>query len=316
MHYSPRVNCVFEKLFFSKENENLLKSFVNSVLSPTKQLSEITLVYPNEDKDTGSDEFHTPYIKGIDEKGYHYTIEIEIVNKVDYSELILSEGSRFFNKESKESNDSDLVRREIKIYVMNFDSFERRENYHHVFDIFSQESHDTYRKALESEERLELHFIELEGFSKGKKPKYGPHNKELDKWTNFLTTMDKYKGNSLPKSFKSDSVLKEAFKALKGLDLNQKEEEIYESQLKSLQDGRNEVQTDYHRYWKKILIHLITRSFAYLSSDFISIINELDDDLLGDVEERIIEGRALHTLLFVGMERIKERNNPNKRRRA
>jgi predicted transposase/invertase (TIGR01784 family) len=314
MRYSPRVSCIFEELFFSKENENLLKSFVDAVLSPTKQLSEITLVYPNEDKDTGSDEFHTPYIKGIDEKGYHYTIEMEIVNKVDYSKLILSEWSRFSNKESKEINDSDLVRREIKIYVMNFDSFEREEKYHHFFDIFSQKSHDRYRKALEPEERLELHFIELEKFSKGKKPKYGPQNKELDKWTNFLATADNYERNSLPELFKSDSDLNAAFEALESLDLSLKEKRIYKNQMKLLRDGKNEVQTDYHRYWQKILIHLIAHDFGYLSFDILSILDELDDDLLGDVEDRLTGSKALDALLGSGMDRIKERNNPDRKR--
>jgi hypothetical protein len=289
---------------------------VNAVLSPRKQLSEITLIYPNEDKDMESDKFHIPYIKGIDEKGYHYTVEMKTVYKVDYSNLILSEWSRFFNKELKENNDSDLFRGKIKIYVMNFDSFERRENYHHVFDIFSQESHDTNRlEALESEERLELQFIELEKCCKDEELIYELQNKKLYKWTSFLATVDKYERNSLPELFESDPDLKAAFEALEGLDLNQKEEEIYESYLKLLQDGRNEVQTDYHRYWQKILIHLLFRNFGYTSSDFLSITNKLDDDLLGGIEDRVTAGNVLYTLAYYGMEKIKEGNDGNKKRK-
>jgi predicted transposase/invertase (TIGR01784 family) len=310
MRYSPRVNYVFERLFFSKENKKFLESFVNAVLSPKKQLSEITLVYPNEDKDTESDTFHIPYITGIDEKGYHYTVEMEIVYKVDYSNLILSEWSKFSNKGLKESNESDLFRGKIKIYVMNFDSFEQQEDYHHVFDILSGGLDRSYRDALKSaDERLELHFIELEKFSKSKKSIYEPRNKELYKWTNFLATVDKYERNSLPELFKSDPDLKEAFEALEGLDLNQKEEEIYESQLKLLQDGRNEVQTDYHRYWQKILIHLLFHNFGYISSEFLSVTNELDDDLLGDIIDRVTAGKVLDMLVYYGMEKIKERND-------
>jgi hypothetical protein len=74
---------------------------------------------------------------------------------------------------------------------------------------------------------LEFHFIELEKFSKGKKPMYELQNKELDKWAHFLTTADKYERDNLPELFKSESDLKAAFETLERLYLNRKEEEIY-----------------------------------------------------------------------------------------
>jgi hypothetical protein len=71
---------------------------------------------------------------------------------------------------------------------------------------------------------------------------------------------------------------------------------------------------DYHRYWQKILIHLLFHRFGYISSDFISIANELDDDLLGDIVDRVTAGKILDMLVYYGMEKIKERNDDNKKR--
>jgi predicted transposase/invertase (TIGR01784 family) len=298
MRYNPRVGYIFWRLFGLEENKTLLKSFVNAALLPHKQLSEITLTYPDNNKCMQSGKFHMPEIKGIDKEGFHYGIEMEVADKVDYSKLMLNEWSKFFNKKSKKSNDSDLLRRKINIFVMNFDSFEREEKYHHVFDIFSQKSHQKNDgEALESEKRLELHFIELEKFSKGKKPNYGPQNKELDKWTNFLATAASYERNSLPELFKSDSDLNAAFEALEGLDLNKKEEKTYKNQLKLLRDGQKELKkTDYCKYWQSIFIRLTSRNFGYISSNFLSIINELNEDLLGDVEDTITESGAIDRL--------------------
>jgi hypothetical protein len=46
MLYSQRIDCAFGKLFNS-ENE-FLKSFVNSVLSPDEQLVKLTLMDPDD----------------------------------------------------------------------------------------------------------------------------------------------------------------------------------------------------------------------------------------------------------------------------
>jgi predicted transposase/invertase (TIGR01784 family) len=310
MCLSPRIPYIFKELFGLEKNKQPLKSLVNAVLSPNKQLNEIALIYPKKDKGIQSEKVSVLYMRGIDEKGYHYEIEMEVVNKADYSKLILKEWSKFFNEELKESNGCDVLRKKIKIYLMNFNSFEEEEEYHHVVDIFPEEFYGSiYRKILEPDERLELHFIELEKFNKGVKKL----RNRLDYWTYFIVNVDKYKKrDSFDKLFRKDSDLKEAFEVLKSLNLNRKEEEIYGNQLKLILDGRNRLKkSDYYKCWQKILIHLSLRRYGHVSSDPLSVLNELDEDLLGGPIDCITDGKQLDELYDLGIKRIRKRKSGN-----
>jgi predicted transposase/invertase (TIGR01784 family) len=223
MRYSPRVDCAFRKLFRSREKNRLLKSFVksfvNSVLLPDEQLKKVTLMNENRFKEDWKDKFPLLYIKGVDEQGRYYNIEMQVNddeafgNRASYHWSWLFRNTYFMGYEARKT---------ISIHVMNFDRLGENVDYH---SIHCTMEHISGIKTFGNDE---THIIVLEKFIKTA----GELKSKLDYWMYFLATADKYEKDNLPEIIEKDSELKEAFDALENLELDSKEKKIYEKQLK------------------------------------------------------------------------------------
>jgi predicted transposase/invertase (TIGR01784 family) len=65
---NPKVDIVFKKIFGSEENKDILKSFINSVLSKDEQISELVLKNPYSISDYKNGKMTILDIKATDEK--------------------------------------------------------------------------------------------------------------------------------------------------------------------------------------------------------------------------------------------------------
>jgi predicted transposase/invertase (TIGR01784 family) len=230
MRYSQRVDCALRKLFNSEKNE-FLKSFVNSVLSPDEQLVKLTLMDPNGFKEDWKDKYPLLYMRGIDKGGHYYSIEIQVNDDEHFDKRAFYHCIGLYRNTFP--GVFGMTRKVISIHVMNFNPF-KDEGYHHIYRF-----PDTEMELVRKEEFqfCEMHFLVLEEFIET----MGEMKSKLDHWMYFLATADKYEEDNIPELFRMDEDLRTAHIALKNLKLNDKEEEIYERQLKELRDREKEL---------------------------------------------------------------------------
>jgi predicted transposase/invertase (TIGR01784 family) len=231
MRYSQRVDCALRKLFNSEKNE-FLKSFVNSVLSPDEQLVKLTLMNPNDFEEDWKDKFPLLYMKGIDKKGRYYSIEMQVNDDEHFDKRAFYHSLGLYRNTFPGA--FGMIRKAISIHVMNFNRF-KEEGYHHIYRF-----PDTEAELVREEGEFqfcEMHFVVLEKFIET----VGEMKSKLDHWMYFLATADKYEGDDIPELFRMDEDLRTAHIALKNLKLDDKEEEIYERQLKELRNREKEL---------------------------------------------------------------------------
>ncbi len=223
---NPRVDFAFKKLFGSKENKDILISFINAIVSKEDQVVEVTLLNPYNDKEHSSDKLSILDIKAQDEKGRCYNIEMQITDQVHYNQRTLYYWSRLYTSQLQEGNHFGELRKTISINVLNFDYFDEEPGYHNIFKILNVESHRSYFGDLE------LHFIELHKFDEERR-----HLKTtLDRWIQFLKKAHRYDRASFPDELKAEPAIEKAFFSLTTLSLDKEEREIYEARLKWLRD--------------------------------------------------------------------------------
>lgn len=65
---NPRVDFAFKKLFGTRENKEILISFINAVVSENDRVTDVLLLNPYNNKEYGSDKLSILDIKAIDEQ--------------------------------------------------------------------------------------------------------------------------------------------------------------------------------------------------------------------------------------------------------
>ncbi|MBV8802183.1 MAG: PD-(D/E)XK nuclease family transposase [Gammaproteobacteria bacterium] len=222
---NPRVDFAFKILFGSEENTDILLPFVNSVLSLTEPLVDLTLLNPYNHKTYASDKFSILDIKARDKKGRMYNIEMQMTDQVGYTQRALYYWSKLYSQQLKEGEDFSTLNKTISIHVLNFNHFDDLD-YHSTYHILNAKTH---RRCFED---LELHFIELKKFNKD----LSRLTTALDRWTAFLIKAEQWERNFVPDVLQSDVAIMKAARVLDTLSLDEKERDIYEARLKWLRD--------------------------------------------------------------------------------
>jgi predicted transposase/invertase (TIGR01784 family) len=214
--HSLRVDFALKKLLSSEKGKRFLKSLINSLLPPDQQLTEITLVTPQYNREA-EDEFSIIDIKAVDNHGRRYNIEMHIADDLCFDKRSLYYIAKNFANQLKKGMPFNSLEKTIGIYIMNFTELEEEKDYHNVYRLSNIKSHK------ELTDILELHFIELDKFAKT----IDEPQSKLDKWASFIATSDNYEKDSLPEFYESDMELKEAFEVLEELNFTPDEEIVY-----------------------------------------------------------------------------------------
>jgi len=115
---------------------------------------------------------------------------------------------------------------------LNFNRLEEKE-YHSVYRI------KNLNTGKELHDQLEIHFIELEKFSK----ELPELKKTLDRWIYFLKYAEKFTELNLPVPLKEIDTIEKANRILDKISLTEEEREIYEARLKALRDEDGALET-------------------------------------------------------------------------
>ena len=229
---NPRVDLAFKKIFGSKENKDLLISFINSVVSEADQVVDVELLNPHNSRNSQRDKPSILDVKAKDTRGNYYNIEVQICNEGDYDKRSLYYWAKLYTDQLGISDPYKELRKAIAIHVLNFISVPNAPNYCNRFTITNEE---TGQRHFED---LEIYTIELCKFSdfsanEGLNSILPRIKTNLDRWATFLTKAGRLDRNNLPKEL-DDPCIKKAVDVLTHVSLDPKEREMYEDHLKWL----------------------------------------------------------------------------------
>ena len=235
---NPRVDIAFKKIFGVEENKDLLISLINSIVSESDQVTDLTLLNPYNPKNFRTDKLSILDIKAQGVTGKKFNIEIQITDEADYDKRALYYWAKLYTEQLKSGEDYSKLSKAIGIHILNFTSIPKVEKYHNVFHITEKESNLSYFKDLE------LHTIELKKFSDNSDEELtdivAKIKNTLDVWVTFLTRNDLLNPDNLPKEL-NDAKLKKAINVLEVMNFSEQERSAYEDHLKWLRIEANTI---------------------------------------------------------------------------
>ena len=161
---SPSNDFVFQKLFGTEENKDLLIALLNAILQlpEDKRLTDVTVIGGARlDKDRFEDKTGILDVRATTAKGTIINIEVQLANQYNMEKRTLFYWSRLFAGQLEKGHDYSELKKTITINILDFNYLEPSQ-YHNVYHL----REDRVGHILT--DVLEIHFIELPKFCKEK----------------------------------------------------------------------------------------------------------------------------------------------------
>ncbi len=231
---NPRVDFAFKLIFGNEQNKDILISLLNAILEDyqTCPIESIEILNPLGAKEYSKDKLTILDIKAKDQKGEFYNIEMQISDQYYYQKRALYYWSKLYTSQISEGIGYQNLTRTVSINILNFNAI-KEVDYHNVYRVRE------LKKNIDLTEQLEIHFIELEKFSK----ELPDLKRTMDRWIYFLKYAEKFTETNLPEQLKEIETIEKANVILDRISLNKEQREIYEARLKSLRDEDGALQT-------------------------------------------------------------------------
>ncbi|MEQ8173004.1 MAG: Rpn family recombination-promoting nuclease/putative transposase [Candidatus Eremiobacterota bacterium] len=231
---NPRVDFAFKLIFGNEQNKDILISLLNAILEDyqTCPIENIEILNPLGSKEHGKDKLTILDIKAKDEKGEFYNIEMQISDQYYYHKRALYYWSRLYTSQISEGIGYQNLARTVSINILNFNAI-KEADYHNVYRVRE------VNKNIELTDQLEIHFIELEKFTK----ELPELKRTMDRWIYFLKYAEKFTEANLPAPLKEIQPIEKANIILDRMSLNKEQREIYDARLKILRDEDGALQT-------------------------------------------------------------------------
>ncbi|MFT8315949.1 MAG: Rpn family recombination-promoting nuclease/putative transposase [Clostridium sp.] len=229
---NPKVDFAFKKLFASKENKDLLISFINSILSEDEQISDIELKNPYNIANYRKGKMTILDIKAVDEKGVWYDIEMQLAEQSFYDKRAFYYWAKVYSDQIESGDDFETLRKTVAINILDFNYIDE-EDFHNVYKVFNEKSKKEFSNIFE------MHFIELNKFNKD----YSSLTSTLDRWVTFLNRAYEIDVNKIPEELAVDKEIRKALEKLDIMYLDSEEREIYENDLKAMRDYKAGLKT-------------------------------------------------------------------------
>ena len=218
---NPKIDFVFKKIFGSEKHPGVLISFLNAVLKPKNNITDVEIKNTDIDKSYIEDKFSRLDVKAVTSKNEIINIEIQLKNEYNMIQRSLYYWSKLYEEQLEEGDRYDKLCRTVCINILDF-KYLKNDRFHNGYRL----------KEIETNEELtdlqEIHFIEL--------PKL-PKNEEIkdvfDAWMEFIENPI---SNKLQKAEMTIQEIKEAKNELLRLSANDKERMKYEYRRAALLD--------------------------------------------------------------------------------
>ena len=252
---NPRIDFVFKKLFGTEENKNILIDFINAIVSEEDQVETIEIKNPYSSKDWEEQKVIIVDIKAQNQNGTWFNIEMQILEQAFFDKRALYYWSKVYTEQLTQGKKYFDLEKTISINILNFNKLEE-ENYHNCYKIINSNTGNKLN------DQLEIHFIELQKYDEKLATR-------LDKWSHFLKNSENYK-NELPKELAENKNISKAFEILETMNLNPKEQKLYEQELKSIRDLEGALYTREIHAKKEISIEIANNLLDILDNKTIS----------------------------------------------
>ncbi|MBY0353418.1 Rpn family recombination-promoting nuclease/putative transposase [Candidatus Babeliales bacterium] len=213
----PMIDIAFKKLFGDQAKQEIVISFLNSVLGckEGEKIVKVVITDPYNTPDTKWLKTSIVDVRCVDQSGKHYVIELQVESQDDYPERSQYYAALAMARQLKIGGEYESVMPVIFIGVLDFNIFEDAEYLTH-HKILNTKTH------THSLRHLEFHFIELRKFNKTLEDL----DNLVDKWIYLLKNASTL--NTIPKQFKSTVALKEAMEVLEEGNMSPEELSAYD----------------------------------------------------------------------------------------
>ena len=223
---NPKIDFVFKKIFGSEKHPGVLISFLNAVLKPKNNITDVEIKNTDIDKSYIEDKFSRLDVKAVTSKNEIINIEIQLKNEYNMIQRSLYYWSKLYEEQLEEGDRYDKLCRTVCINILDF-KYLKNDRFHNGYRL----------KEIETNEELtdleEIHFIEI--------PKLKKINSEkdivdvLEGWVEFLRDPESEVVRKLEMTNKE---IREAKDELYRLSMDEKERALYFIREKSI---RNEI---------------------------------------------------------------------------
>ena len=179
----PLNDFIFKKLFGEKDDEVILLSFLNAILSKTytEPLTEIIIIENKElTKEMIEDKTGRIDVRAKTKNGEQINIEVQLTDQYNMEKRTLFYWGKLFLEGIKQGEDYTNLKKVITINLLDFNYLETKD-YHSSFHLWEDVEKDYLLSDI-----VEIHFIELPKFRKSKLENIKEGNKELNRWLSFL----------------------------------------------------------------------------------------------------------------------------------
>ena len=221
---NPKIDFVFKKIFGSEKHPGVLISFLNAVLKPKNNITDVEIKNTDIDKSYIEDKFSRLDVKAVTSKNEIINIEIQLKNEYNMIQRILYYWSKLYEEQLEEGDRYDKLCRTVCINILDF-KYLKNDRFHNGYRL----------KEIETNEELtdleEIHFIEI--------PKLKKINSEkdivdvLEGWVEFLRDPESEVVRKLEMTNKE---IREAKDELYRLSMDEKERALYFIREKSIRD--------------------------------------------------------------------------------
>ena len=221
---NPKIDFVFKKIFGSEKHPGVLISFLNAVLKPKNNITDVEIKNTDIDKSYIEDKFSRLDVKAVTSKNEIINIEIQLKNEYNMIQRSLYYWSKLYEEQLEEGDRYDKLCRTVCINILDF-KYLKNDRFHNGYRL----------KEIETNEELtdlqEIHFIEIP------KLKRFESTEEivdlLEGWVEFLRDPE---SEVIRKLEMSNKEIREAKDELYRLSRNSKERELSYLREKSLRD--------------------------------------------------------------------------------
>ena len=228
---NPRVDLAFKKIFGSEGNQDILISFINSVVSEDHKVISLELMNPYNSKNFKDDKGSILDIKAKGADGKYFDIEVQISDEGDYDKRALLYWAKLYSDQLRAGDNYSDLKTAIGIHILNFNCIPNNNKYNNKWVITEADSGQHYF------EDFTIYTIELNKFTQQENEDFRQMlpriQTSLDRWSAFLTKASSLDRNNLPKEM-DDLCIKRALDVLTVVSLNDEERAVYEEHLKWL----------------------------------------------------------------------------------
>ncbi|MCP4353195.1 MAG: Rpn family recombination-promoting nuclease/putative transposase, partial [Desulfobacterales bacterium] len=127
---NPKVKIIFNKLFGSEENKDLLLSLINAILPQSEQITEIKLENPYNISDYINGKISILDVKAKDKDGKFYDIEMQVGEQGYYGKRSLYYWGKTYTNQIDTGEMYSKLKKTVVISILDFKYFKEDSRVH------------------------------------------------------------------------------------------------------------------------------------------------------------------------------------------